>query len=197
MIISDIINFFGSNIYLFLLVIPLLSQLWILPVGAMLFILFAWTSANNLSQLFLLFLIVLISSIIWDISGYFIGRKVSKFKKLKKQLNRKIIKNIYSWSKKYFNEKWEIAIFLSRFLITWIGAPINYVVGFQAFSFKKFAFYVVFWEILYASELLILGYVFKDTFDEIYTIISNFSLIILLIFIMYEIGRYIFLRKHI
>lgn len=191
-----ILTFFQSNLYLFLLVIPFLSQLWILPIGAMFFIMFAWALAHNLFELTLLFSFVLISTVFWDLLGYFIGRKFFKLKKFQYLLNKKIIRNIYKESKIYFKKRWEISIFLSRFLITWVWPTINYVVWIQSFNFKKFSLYVILWEALYASESLILWYIFKDTFEEIYSIISNFWLIVLSVFILYEIWKHLFWKKN-
>lgn len=195
--INTIINFFESNIYIFLLVIPFLSQLWILPVWAMFFILFAWSSAVSLSQLFVLFLIVLFSSVSWDFLAYFIGKRFFHSKFFQYLLNKKSIKYLYKKSKKFFGKKWKASIFLTRFLITWIWAIINYVVWIQRFNFKIFSLYVILWEILYSSELLILWYIFKDTFEDIFNIISNFWLFMLLAFILYEIWIRLFLEKKI
>lgn len=195
--INTIINFFWSNIYIFLLVIPFLSQLWILPVWAMFFILFAWSSATSLSQLLVLFLIVLFSSVSWDFLAYFIWKKFFHSKFFQYLLNKKSIKCTYKKSKKFFRKKWKISIFLTRFLITWIWAVINYVIWIQRFSFKIFSLYVILWEILYSSELLILWYIFKDTFEDVSNIISNFSLVMLVAFILYEIWIHLFWRNKI
>lgn len=191
-----ILTFFQSNLYLFLLVIPFFSQLWLLPIGAMFFIMFAWALAHNLPELALLFLIVLFSTVSWDTLGYTIGRKFYNLKIFRYLVNKKSVKNLYEKSKKFFIKKWEISIFLSRFLVTWIWPTINYIVWFQSFNFKKFWLYMVFWEILYSSELLLLGYIFKDTFEEIYSILSNFWLIVLSAFILYEIWKHLFKKKH-
>jgi membrane protein DedA with SNARE-associated domain len=193
--INIILTFFGANLYLFLLVIPFFSQLWLLPIWAMFFIMFAGALAHNLLELVLLFSLVLVSTVSWDILGYIIGRKFYKFKFFRYLRKWKKTKNIYDKSKEYFDKKWEMAIFLSRFLITWIWPTINYIVWFQSFNFRKFTLYMVFWEILYWSELLLLGYIFKDSFEEISNILSNFWTTILIAFIMYEIWKYLFWKK--
>ncbi len=193
--INIILTFFESNLYLFLLIIPFFSQLWV-PLWAMFFILFAWALANNLSELILPFLLVLISTVTWDLLGYFIGRKFFKFKSFQNLLNKKIIRNIYKKSKDYFKKRWEISIFLSRFLIAWIWPTINYVSWIQLFSFKKFSFYVILWEVIYAFQWLILWYIFKDSFEEIFNIISNFWKTILIAFILYEVWKHLFWNKH-
>lgn len=192
--INIILTFFETNIYLFLMVIPFVSQLW-LPIGAMFFILYAWAITNNLTELFVLFLIVVFSTVFWDILAYFIGNKLSKIKLFKNLIKNKKIKYIYKKSNKFFHKKWTISIFLSRFLITWVWPTLNYIVWLQSFSFKKFYSYVILWEILYASELLILWYIFKDTFEYVSDIISSFWLFVFLIFILYQTWKRLFFRK--
>jgi len=39
---------------------------------------------------------------------------------------------------------------------------------------------------------LILGYIFRDTIDEVFGIISNFGLVLLLLLILYIIGKSLF-----
>lgn len=193
--ISSILTFFESNIYVFLLVIPFISQLWI-PIGTMFFILYAWSLANNFNELVMLFFIALFSTIIWDLTSYFIGRKIYNFDFFKCLLQKKIINNIYNKTEKFFHKNWWISIFLSRFLITWVWPALNYVVWFHLFNYKKFVFYVILWEILYSWELLILWFLFKDTFDDIFNIFSNFWIGLLLIFILYQILKKLFKKKH-
>ena len=192
--ISIILTFFESNIYLFLLIVPFLAQLWV-PLGAMFFILFAWALSDNLTELFILFLLVLSSTVIWDITAYFIAKKFSHLKFIKYLLNIKKVKKIYKKSEEFLEKKGESSIFLTRFLITGLGPVINYVLWLQSFDFKKFSLYIVLWEILYASELLILWYIFRDTFEEVFSIISSFWLMILLAYILYEIWKRLFFWK--
>jgi len=192
--ISIFLTFFESNIYLFLLIIPFLAQIWI-PLGAMFFILFAWALTNSFSELFLLFLIVLFSTVIWDFLSYFIARKFSNTKFFQYLLNVKKIKKLYEKSELFLEKKGESSIFLTRFLITGLGPVINYVAWFQSFKFKKFSLYIIFWEILYTTELLLLWYFFKDTFEEVFSIISNIGLMIFLAYLLYEIAKHLFFWK--
>lgn len=192
--INSLLTFFESNIYVFLLVIPFLSQIWVLPIWAMFFIMFAGALATDIYDLEILFCIVLFSSILWDLAGYFIGKKFTRFSFFQKFLQRKKIKNIYQHSLDFFEEKWELSIFFTRFLVTWLWAPINYMLWIQSFHLKKFAYYVVLWEILYAWELVILWYIFHDTFEEILNIFSNFWMIIFLGFLLYQVGKYLFIE---
>ena len=192
--ISIITTFFESNLYLFLFVVPLLSQLWI-PLWAMFFILFAGSITNSPIELFILFLIVLAWVIIWDFLSYIFGKKLFKFKFFQYLLNKDKIKKIYDKTEKIFKEKWSISIFISRFLITGIWPMLNYIAWFQSFDIKKFSLNVIMWEILYVWEFLILWYIFKDTIDEVFGIISDFGLVLFLILVLYIIWINLFKKK--
>lgn len=193
--INNLLTFFESNIYVFLLVIPFLWQIWVLPVGPMFFIMFAGALVGNVYDLAILFCIVLLSSILWDISGYMIGKKFTHVSIFQRFLQRKKVQSVYEKTQEFFQEKWEIAIFFTRFLVTGLGAPINYMLGIQWFHFKKFVYYVILWEILYAGELLILGYIFRDTFEQVLNIFSNFWMVIFLWYLLYQVGKYVFWEK--
>ena len=189
--ISIILTFFESNLYLFLFVVPFLSQLWV-PLWAMFFILFAGSMTNNITELFILFLIVLVWVIIWDILSYFFGKKLFNLKFFQYLINKKKINKIYSKTEKVFIEKGAISIFISRFLITWVWPMLNYIAWFHYFNFKKFSLYIILWEILYAWEFLILWYIFKDTIEEVFEIISNFWLVLFLLLVLYIIWIHLF-----
>lgn len=192
--INTLLSFFESNIYLFLLLIPFISQLGI-PVGAMFFILFAWAITNSYIDLFLLFLIVLFSTVVWDILSYFIWKKLFWFQFFQYLLSNKNINKAYIQSEKFFNKRWAISILLSRFLVTWVWPMLNYIIWFQSFDLKKFTLYVFIWEILYAWELLIIWFIFKNTFEDISNIIINLWLVIFLFYILYEISKRLFKIK--
>ena len=181
---SIITAFFESNLYLFLFVVPFLSQLGI-PLWAMFFILFAGSITNSVTELFILFVIVLAWVIIWDILSYFFGKKLFNLKFFQYLINKQKIKKIYSKTEKILIEKWSISIFISRFLITWIWPMLNYIAWFQWFDFKKFSLYITLGEILYVWEFLILWYIFKDTIEEVFGIISDFGLVLFLLLVLY------------
>lgn len=192
--INIITTFFETNIYLFLFIIPFLSQLWI-PIWAMFFILFAGSLTNNLSDLFILFLIILFWVIIWDVLSYYFWKKLLNLKLFKYLLNKEKINKLYKKTENFFHKKWTISIFISRFLITWIWPMLNYISWFQLFNFKKFFIYMFLWEILYVLEFLILWYLFKDTIDDLFEIISDFWLVLFLLLILYIIWLHLFNKK--
>ncbi|MFA6550062.1 MAG: VTT domain-containing protein [Candidatus Gracilibacteria bacterium] len=185
--IDYIVRFLDGNIYLFLLVIPFLGQLGI--PGSMFFVLYAGSQANNYNDLFVFFIIVLISEIAGDLLSYGVGRLFWETALVKRILHYKRIKKVFDKSKLFMEDKGGVSIFLSRFLVTGIGASVNYISGLELYSLKKFAFLVVTGEILYSIELLFLGYFFKETFEEIANLFTNFSTLIILGFVLYIIWK--------
>ena len=192
--INIITTFFESNMYLFLFIVPFLSQLW-LPLWAMFFILFAGSMANNLIEVLILFFIVLAWIVTWDLIAYFLGKKLFNLKFFKYLLAKKKIKNIFNKTEVFFNKNGAISIFISRFLITWIWPMLNYIAWLQSFNFKKFSLFVIMWEILYSFEFLFLWYIFRDMIDDILWLISDFGLVIFLLFILYIIGINLFKKN--
>lgn len=179
------------NIYLFFIIIPILVQMGILPIWLMFFIIAAWALAENLNELFILFFIILFSTSFWDIIAYIIARYFWASKFMKYLLKNKKFKNFCKISKNYFEKRWNLTIFITRFLITWIGPYLNYIVWLQKYKFKYFLKYVFLWEILYSLEFLLLWYIFKDTINKYQNIIYIILLFILILYILYETKKYI------
>lgn len=189
--ISFVSSFFESNIYLFLLIIPFLAQLGI-PTGAMFFILLAGSLSGNTQVLAVYFLIVLLATIAGDILGYIIGKKFFYTNWMKKLLSSQEAERLFKRGNVFFNKRGKFSIFVTRFLITGIGPYLNYVIGLSQYKFRKFILYVVLGEILYSAELLVLGYIFKDIIGDVLGVISNLGLLVLIGFIIYEIGTKIY-----
>lgn len=192
--INIITSFFDSNMYLFLFIVPFLSQLWI-PLWAMFFILFAGSITNSIEELIILFFIILIWVVIWDLLAYFLGKKIFKIKFFKYLLSKKKIKKVYDKTEKLLKKKGSVGIFISRFLITWIWPMLNYIAWIQSFNFKKFMIFMFLGEILYVSEFLILWYIFKDMIDDILWLVSDFGLALFLLFALYMIWAKLLKKK--
>ncbi len=184
----NILSFFEEHIYLVLLFIPLFGQLGI-PSGSIFFLLFAGSLASSISWLWLLFVIGLISVVIWDILGYTIWKKLFHTSWVQKQAKRESIEKILKSTFAYFKKEGKLAIFLTRFLVVTPGPYLNYIVGIQNFDFVTFFRIVIIGEILYVSELLILGYIFQDTFEYLVDIISYLSITLITLYLIYSLGR--------
>jgi membrane-associated protein len=188
------VRFFDANIYLFLLCIPFLGQLGI-PLGSTFFIVYAGSMSNSISDLSVFFLFTLAAEIAGDFLGYFVGKYFHETRWMKKLLRRKNISYVYDKSEKFLKKRGAMSIFLSRFLVTFIGPYVNYVAGFQLYKFKKFTLFVILGEMVYCSELLLLGYFFKDTFEEIVDLFTSFSVLLLCGFVLYLIGKRVFRKR--
>lgn len=191
----NIISFFQDNHYLFLAIIPFLGQLRI-PIWTAFFILFAGSLISNFWDFAILFSISLFSSIIWDIVAYMLGKKFFYINFIQKQFKKEAVKKTFSKTEKYFNEKWKSTIFITRFLITWLGPYMNYIVWLQSYNFKIFLKFVILWEILYVLELLLLGYLFKDTFEFVADILYYLWIILILLFSLFYIVKIIYKKNH-
>ena len=117
-------------------------------------------SVDGSLNIFVLIPLVAIAAIAGDILGYFLGRKfgilvVNKFTK-KLGLTQGKLDSV-----ERFLKKWGVwTIFLTRWLLTPLGIPVNFISGISKFSFKKFLFFVIAGELLWAVLYLYLGYVF-------------------------------------
>ncbi len=190
----NILSFLDSNKYLILAFIPFLWRIWV-PIWSTFFILFVWSLASSYSDLFLLFIIWLLSTIIWDILAYIIWRRFFYINFIQKQLKKEKIEKLFKKTETFFNKRWKISIFISRFLVTRPGPYLNYILWLQSFNFKIFIKIIIFWEMIYITELLLLWYIFKDTFDYISSIFYYLWIIILIIFILLNLLKYIHKKK--
>lgn len=191
MIVTLLTDLFENNIYVFLFIIPFLAQLGI-PLGAMFFILYAGSVATGIIELNNFFFIVLIATIIGDILSYFIARKFAENILFKKILAKKKISSLNYRAKLFFDKYGQVSIFITRFIITGLGPYLNYVIGLQKYKFRKFIVFVILGEILYALELLLVGYIFKDTFEDIMNMFLDFSYLILILIGLYYVGKKIY-----
>jgi membrane protein DedA with SNARE-associated domain len=81
-------------------------------------------------------------------------------------------------------------------LITGLGPYMNYIVWLQSYSFKIFLKFIILGEILYVLELLLLGYLFKDTFEFVVDILYYLWIILILIFALFYIAKIIYKKNH-
>jgi|WetSurMetagenome_2_1015567.scaffolds.fasta_scaffold05285_2 membrane-associated protein len=189
--IDAVLRFFDGNIYLFLLIIPFAGELGI-PLGSMFFILLAGSQANNIQGLFILFLVVLTSEVVGDVLSYDIGRLFGESVWIKKISNKRNFKKLFVRSKLFLEKHGGVWVFITRFLVPLAGPYVNYIAGLEAYDFRKFFLFAFLGEVIYSALILFLGYLFKETFEEIISLFTNFSLLIIIGFILYAIGKNIF-----
>jgi membrane protein DedA with SNARE-associated domain len=68
-----------------------------------------------------------------------------------------------------------MSVFLTRFLITGIAVPVNFIAGTGAFPFRRFLFYDVFGEAIWVFGYGGLGYLFGAQWEAVSDFISNFG----------------------
>lgn len=131
-----------------------------------------------------IFVCVLISSVLGDISGYFISRWYGK-----RILIHIGFKSIFSSSnflalEKIFKDRTASAIFYSRFVLTHLGPSINILSGLSRIPYKKFITYDILGEILYAIIFVGLGYTFANQWEMISSISQDIITILVLIVLL-------------
>jgi len=182
------INFFlilsGTYSLIILLIINTLSAFIVIPGASVLVASYAAFS-TNITNLIIFMLLVLITSVIGDTLTYIIARKFSE------KVKRHLLK--YKWYSKNKDKNLKFLkrygfefVFLSRFLIPGARTIVNYLSGFEKLNFKKFIIAAVLGEMISAAMYSIIGYVFKDTWQDLLNSI-NYSLtaIVLIIIALY------------
>jgi len=190
MITDFILDYFEENIYIALSFISFFSQLGV-PLGATFFVMYSGSIIDNSLKLLLVISCVFVLMFIGDIIAYKIGEKFGRiiFNKYRKY---KIISKSYNKSKSLMKKYGPLSVFLTRFLITGLGPTINYLAGLEKFNFKTFLLFIILGELIYAFVFVFLGFIFKETFEELLSIISDFSTLIILIVISFLIIQQIY-----
>lgn len=138
-------------------------------------------SVDGTLNIFILIPIVAITAIIGDLFGYFLGKKfgylvVNKFTK-KLGLTQNKLNSVEG-----FLRKWGIwCIFLTRWLLTPLGIPVNIVAGISNYSLKKFLTVVVIGELIWSSVFLYVGFLFGANWVSLLDYIDQAPLFLVLI----------------
>ena len=183
----------SSNLPLFYVVIALLSPFGI-PLGATFIIIAAGSLSGTIEDYFFSVSLIFFGLVVGDIAVYFTAshfekiftEKLCKYEKIEKK---------YENGKDLFIKYGAWGIFLSRFVLLGLGAPLNYVSGFSKYSFRKFLAYSASGEFLYVSIFGYIGFLFKDSWVSLFDMIIEFPYIILLILLaiyaFYQLKRYL------
>lgn len=164
-----------ANFYLILILVALISPFGI-PVGATFFIISAGSLSGTVTDyvfvITLIFLILLAGDIAaYKTASYFestFTEKLCKYNSYTKKCEA---------SKVFLNKYGALGVFLSRFLLLGLGAPVNYVSGLSKYPLKKFIIWTASGEFLYAAIYAYIGFVFKDSWIFLYDVIVEFSII--------------------
>ncbi|MBO0779154.1 MAG: DedA family protein [Ktedonobacteraceae bacterium] len=149
-----------------------------LPISLILLGAGAFASVGDFN-VFLLAAIAISSSICGDICGYLLGRHLGA--RLLDALSQRTKAHILSAerierSRQYFRKRGAWAIFLSRFLISALGSPINLLAGTERYPWRRFLLYDASGELLGAVIPLALGFAFGASWEAVGDILGMISL---------------------
>lgn len=133
-----------------------------LPTGTLLIAAGSFSSTGTL-DFYTLVLIAAITSIIGDIIGYYVGKRIGKTK-IDKYLTKLKINKI---------EANTFIIFITRWLPLPLTVPVNLISGYTNFNFKKFSACVLVGEFLWSFGYIYLGYFFGANWSTLVEFISG------------------------
>ncbi len=158
----------------------------------------AFASAGEFN-VFLLFGEVWLLTLLGDSVGYWTWRKfgwfvLRTFPRLQKYLDPKLQK-----TGMFFRKHGKVAIIVSRFPLSALGALVNATAGITKYRFLEFVLTVMSGEFLWVAFYLGVGYWFGDAWETISDLITQFGLllglIILLIFVIYLTYKFLLKKK--
>jgi membrane protein DedA with SNARE-associated domain len=165
-LLTQIINYgapiLGVTVFLAAIGIPIPATVIVIAVGAFCrqgFL--AWHITS---------LVTLACVVLGDCLGYALGRYARE-----PVLHRFGRSNRWKGAEASFLRWGSTSVFLTRFLITGIAAPVNFIAGTGAFPFRRFLFYDLFGEAIWVFGYGGLGYLFGTQWEAVSDFISNFG----------------------
>ncbi len=143
-----------------------------IPADALLLAAGSFSSAGVLN-LFILIPVVVITAITGDLIGYFLGYRFGHLilNKVTKKLG---LTQLKLDSMDSFLNKWGIwCVFITRWLLTPLGIPVNLAAGNSRYPFKKFLLAAIAGEILWAGGYIYLGYIFGNNWETLLEYING------------------------
>lgn len=154
-----------------LLLLIFLGQLG-LPLGTLLFLCWYGSTLTHPESLFWVIPTLMIPAILGDYVAYYIARRyrsqVLSFINLRPRAARQ-----FSRGESLIHRKGGEIVFITRFLIFGLGPVVNYLMGLRSYSRFSFLVWVALGEFIYISEFILLGYLFRDTWQELLIIITD------------------------
>jgi membrane protein DedA with SNARE-associated domain len=150
--------------------------------------------ANNFSDLAGIVLVTALGAVIGDIVVYEITRKFSKAIRSKVQKFRFFSKNEKKAKERLKKHEFSF-VFFTRFALIELCAPINYVSGFERLNRKKFFLAAISGEILFSIIYPLIGFIFKNTWEDLISGIQYVFIAIILIIVTIFLTRYLIKRR--
>ena len=140
--------------------------------GELLTVLSAGALASGIGQLILIIIVITVASVIGDLATYELARKFSPW--LTKQLERWHTYKRNATRVRTMLSKSEFSfVFLTRFLFMSFGSIASYISGFDQLDRRVYVTAIVAGDALYAVIYTTLGFIFKETWTDLNTLIGN------------------------
>ncbi len=151
-----------------------------IPLGETFLIISAGSISPEFKDFFFFVILIFIGLVIGDILAYAVASyfETGFIKKLRKY---EWYMKTYELGEGFFNKYGAASVFLSRFMLIGLGAPVNYLSGFSKYSFRKFLISSASGEFVYAAIYTYIGFSFRESSFSILDMIIDFSLIAILI----------------
>jgi membrane protein DedA with SNARE-associated domain len=136
--------------------------------------------ANSLRDLIIIILFGGVAAILGDIAAYELARKFSPhFTRLLSKF--KFFRKGEVKARELLEGSQFLWVFFTRFALVALGPVVTYISGFEKMKRKKYLAAVISGEIIYAILFPTLGYVFKETWNDLNNIITDFVVLAILI----------------
>ncbi len=134
--------------------------------GALTWLIYAGASAGSDLELFFMILTAAAAAIIGDFTAYEIANKFSG-KVYPKIVKFRFFSSREGKARALFRKSEFLFIFLTRFALLSLCTVVSYISGLERFDKRKFMTAVVAGEVLYASIYPILGFMFKQSWEQL------------------------------
>ena len=128
--------------------------------------------SNSTWEITLVLLTTIVSSILGDIAAYELARKFSAVLLIRLR-KFKFFRNSESKSSALFKKSEFFIIFFTRFIFIGLCSPVSYISGFGKVGRKKFVAAVVSGEIIYGVGYTLMGLAFKETWNDLASVIGD------------------------
>jgi len=151
------------------------GDIWLVSTGAL---------AATSSDLIPVISVGFVAALLGDLAAYLLAYRFSS--SVYRFLNRykKFKENELSIRLRLAKSEFAL-VFLSRFLLTGLGAAVSYISGFTRLNRRKFIVAAILGDILYAAIYILLGFFFKEVWMDLTSIINEIVASILLLIIIY------------
>jgi membrane protein DedA with SNARE-associated domain len=151
--------------------------------GALIFLISSGALANNFLELILIIIFAVFGGIIGDIFAYELARRLLSRLSVKLQKFKFYRDNEEKARNTLQNYEFSF-VFFTRFALSGLGAVVSYISGFEKINRKKFILAVILGEIIYGTMYPLLGFFFKQTWNDLSSLVQDALIILTLIIIV-------------